>query len=168
MGKHTTTSGIIVVIVIFMIAISTSVVVAYTTSILDATVAFASTGQMSKLADCGITVPNELIKIQSDGPSLLPLIYMGFPGLMIIIALLMFIAGYYFSSDKSIIEYFHIRSKNENCGDDKHESSASTTSETTTTVSNPNRNAGSGRFEVGRHVEQTRTETTTKKEENEE
>jgi len=142
MGKNNRVSGVLVLVVILMIAISTFLAVNYSTSILGAAVAFASTDQISKIQACGVTLPPELFKLQADIPSLLvPAVYVGFPSLMIIIAILMFIAGYYYGG-----------------GREGHSSS-----ETTTTTSSPNRN--SGMYAAGRHVEHTRTEKTTKIEE---
>ena len=140
MGKHNTASGVLVLVVILMIAISTFVVVNYGTSILGATVAFISTSQ-GKLVACGITAPPELLKLQADVPNLLvPAIYVGFPCLMVLIAILMFIAGYYFGGGK-----------------EEH------SSETTTTTSSPNRNHG--KYASGRHVEETKTQRSSKSEE---
>jgi len=97
MGKHNVVSGILVLVVFLMIAISTFLVVNYVTGVLTAAVAFASTDQMAKLVACGVTPPAELFKLQADIPTLLlPAIYVGFPGLMAIIAVLMFVSGYYF------------------------------------------------------------------------
>lgn len=144
MGKHNVVSGILVLVVILMIAISTFMVVTYTTGVLTAAVAFASTDQIAKLQACGITTPTELFKLRADIPSLLlPAIYVGLPGLMIILAILMFIAGYYYGT-----------------GREGHSSS-----ETTTTTSSPNRRR-SGRFAPGRRVEKTRTQRSSKSEGN--
>ena len=141
MGKNNRVSGVLVLVVILMIAITTFAVVNYSTSILGATVAFVATSQ-GKLEACGISAPPELLKLQADIPGLLvPAIYAGLPSLMVIIAILMFIAGYYY-----------------NGGREGHSSS-----ETTTTTSSPNRN--SGMYASGRHVEHTRTEKTTNSEE---
>lgn len=131
-----------VLIVILMIGISTFLVVNYSTGILTAAVAFASTDQIAKMQACGITAPSELFKLQADVPSLLlPAIYVGFPGLMVIIAMLMFIAGFYF-------------------GNGPEERSSS---ETTTTTSSPNRGRD-GKYGSGRRVEETRTQKTSKSE----
>jgi len=129
MGKHSIVSGIIVFAVFLMVAITTFMVLNYTSGVLTAAVAFASTDQIAKLQACGITIPPELFKLQSDIPSfLLPAVYVGFPGLMIIISILMFTAGYYYGN-----------------GREEHSSS-----ETTTKTSSPDRS--------GRHVEETRTQ----------
>ena len=141
MGKHNTVSGILVLIVILMIAITTFVAVNYTTGVLGAAVAFASTDQIAKVQSCGVTLPAELFKLKYDIPNmLLPAIYAGLPALMIIIAILMFIAGYFYGSGKE----GHV------------------SSEITTTTSSPNRK--SGRYAPGRRVEQTRTQKSTKSE----
>jgi|GEM_PF-6790799 len=141
MGKNNRVSGVLVLIVILMIAISTFLVVNYSTSILGATVAFVATSQ-GKLEACGIAAPPELLKLQADIPNLLvPAIYVGFPGLIIVVAILMFVAGYYYGG-----------------GREGHSSS-----ETTTTTSSPNRNHGE--YASGRRVEHTRTEKTSKSEE---
>jgi len=141
MGKHNAASGVLVLVVILMIAISTIMVVSYTTGVLTSAVAFASTDQIAKFQACGMAVPAELFKLQADVPGLLlPAIYVGFPGLMIIIAILMFIAGYYYCS-----------------GREGHSSS-----ETTTMTSSPNRKHG--RYASGRRVEQTRTQRSSRSE----
>jgi hypothetical protein len=136
MENHNGLSAAIVLIVILMISISTLIVVNYVTDILNAAVAWATTSNIDTLQACGIDAPIELFKLRDDVTALLlPSIYVGFPGLMIIIAMLMFIAGYYYAM-----------------GRESHSSS-----ETTTTTSDPNRSASSGRFETGRHTEQTKT-----------
>lgn len=140
MGKHNTVSSVIVLIVILMIAITTILMVSYTSGIVSAAVAFVSTDQITKMQACGITAPPELYKLQADAPSLLlPAIYVGLPGLMILIAILMFIAGHYYG------------------GMEGHSSS-----ETTTTTSSPNRNRG--KYAPGRRVEQTRTQKSSRSE----
>jgi hypothetical protein len=144
MGKHNVVSGVLVLVVILMIAISAYMVVNYTTGVLNAAVSFASSSQIGKLAGCGVTVPPELFKLQSDIPSLLlPAIYVGFPGLMVLIAILMFIAGYYYGN----------------------EGESRSSSETTTTTSSPNRSRDSGKYQPGRRVEKTQTQKSSSSEE---
>ena len=141
MGKHNTVSGVLVLVVIVMIALTTFAAVNYTTNVLGAAVAFASTDQINKLQSCGITPPTELFKLKYDIPNmLLPAIYVGFPALMVIIAILMFVAGYYHG------------------GSEGHESS-----ETTVTTSSPNRSR-SGKYKPGRRVEQTQTQKSSRSE----
>ena len=141
MGKHNTISGILVMIVILMIAATTFAAVYYATGILAAVVAFVSNDQITKFQACGIQAPAEIYKLRADTPGmLLPAIYVGLPGLMIIIAILMFIAGYYYSNDKE----------------------GRISSETTTTTSSPNRKHG--KYASGRRVEQTRTQKISKSE----
>lgn len=143
MSKHNILAGVLVLAVILMIIVSTLMVVFYATGVLTAAVAFASTDQIAKLQACGITPPAELVRLQTDVPVfLLPAIYVGFPGLMIILAILMFIAGHYYGNEK-----------------EGHSSS-----ETTTTTSSPNRSGKSGKYAPGRHVEQTRTHKTSETE----
>ena len=133
MGKHNTVSGVLVLIVILMIAISTVMVVGYATGVLTAAVAFASTDQVAKLQACGVSTPDELFKLRSDIPNLLlPLIYVGFPSLMVILSIMMFIAGHYYGN-----------------GNEGHSSSETTT----TTSSSPNKDGG--RYEQNRRVERT-------------
>jgi hypothetical protein len=129
MGKHNIVSGFLVLVVVVMIAIATIVVVDYTKNILSAAMTFMSSDQVAKLQACGVTVPPQIVQVQYDLQNiLLPAIYVGFPGLMVIIAILMYLAGYYHGE---------------------------TSSETTTTTSSPNRNRG--RYARGRHVVRTRT-----------
>jgi hypothetical protein len=137
MGKHNTVSGIIVLVVILMIAVSTLMVVNYITGILNAAVAFASSDQVAKIQACGITPPAELISLRDNIPSLFQEIYVGFPGLMVVIAILMFIAGYYYGN-----------------GGEAHSSS-----ETTTMTSSPD----SG---TGRRFEKTQTQKSSSNKEN--
>jgi len=142
MGKHNTVSGVLVLVVIFMIAISSYLVISYATGILTAAVAFASTDQVAKLQSCGLTVPAQLFKLRDDIPSLLlPAIYVGFPGLMVVLSILMFIAGYYHSSEKE----------------------ERNSSETTTTTSSPD-DDGDEHATV-RRVEKTRTRKSSESEE---
>ncbi len=141
MGKNNVLSGVLVLIVILMIAIGTVMVVSYSTGVLNAAVGFASSDQLAKLQQCGVSVPVEFYKLRSDIPTLLvPAIYVGLPGMMVILSILMFIAGFYYGHG--------------------HEGSMS--SETTTTTSAPNRNRSSGRYAAGRRVEQTRTRRSTR------
>jgi hypothetical protein len=139
MGKHNVVSGIIVFVVILIIAMSTYMVVNYATGVLTSAVAWASTDQIAQLQACGITAPPELNKLRDDVPSvLLPAIYVYFPGLMVIISVLMFIAGYYYGP-----------------GGKAHR-----TSETSVTTSTPNRSSKTGQYKPGRRVEKTVTEKT--------
>ena len=143
MGKHNTVSGILVFVVILMITISTIAVVTYATGVLTAAAAFASSDQIAKMQACGIAAPAELYRLQADVSGLLlPAIYAGLPGLMIIIAILMFIAGHYYGNDKE----------------------GRSSSETITTTSSPNRSGNSGRYAPGRRVEQTRTQKSSRSE----
>jgi hypothetical protein len=136
MGKHNVVSGILVLIVILMIVVSTYTVLNYTTGVLNAAVAFASSDQAGKLTSCGITPPPELFKLQADVPTLiLPAVYLGLPGLTILIAILMFIAGYYYGGGE-----------------------ARSSSETSVTTSTPNRSRDTGKYQPGRRVEKTITE----------
>jgi zinc transporter ZupT len=143
MGKHNTVSGILVVIVILTIVASTFMVISYATGVLSAAVAYASSDQVAKLQACGAAPPAALVQFRDDIPSLLlPAMYVGFPGLMVLIAILMFLAGYY-HSDGTV---------------------GRSSSETTTTTSSPNRK--DGKYAPGRHVEETRTQRSSKSEEN--
>jgi zinc transporter ZupT len=143
MGKHNTVSGILVLVVILMIVISTYMVLNYATGVLNAAVAWASTDQVGKLQDCGITAPPELYKLRDDIPNLLlPAIYVYFPGLMVIISILMFISGYYYSGGE-----------------------ARSSSETSVTTSTPNRSRDTGKYQPGRRVEKTITEKSSSSEE---
>ncbi len=144
MGKNNIFSGIITLIVILMILLSTFLVVNYTTGVLTAAVAFAGTDQNSKFQACGINVPTELSKLQADIPGLvLPAIYIGFPGLLILLSIMMFLAGRYYN------------------GNGKEEQSSS---ETTTTTSSPARVNESGDYESGTKVEEKRTQKSSKSE----
>lgn len=139
MAKNNTVSGILVLAVILMIGMSTYMVVNYATGVLSAAVAFASTDQIAKMQACGIEAPDMLYKLRADLPSLLlPGIYVGFPVLMVLISMMMFIAGFYFGNDK--VEH--------------------SSSETTTTTSSPN--TGSGRYASDKQVEHTRTQKSSK------
>ena len=140
MGKHSIVSGILVLVAILMIAVSTFMVVTYATGVLNAAMAFASSDQIAKMQACGITAPAELFKLQADIPGLLTAIYVGLPGLLIILSILMFIAGYYYGNGKG----------------------GRSSSETTTTTSSPNRSRG--RYAPGRRVEQTRTQKSSRSE----
>lgn len=141
MGKHNTISGILVFAVILMIAATTFAAVYYATGILTAVVAFVSNDQITKFQTCGIDAPAEMYKLRADIPGILfPAIYVGLPGLMILIAILMFIAGYYYGGGKE----------------------GHSVSETTTTTTSPNRK--DGKYASGRHVEKTRTQKTSESE----
>jgi hypothetical protein len=143
MDKNNVLSGVLVVVVLLLIVITQYLVVNYTTGVLNAAVSFASSSQLGKLQACGVTVPQELFKLQADVPTLLlPAIYVGLPGLMLVIAILMFIAGNYYSN----------------------RSEERSSSETTTTTSDPNRSKQSGRFETGRHTEETKTKKSSESE----
>lgn len=143
MGRHNIVSGILVLVVILMIAISTFAVVTYATGVLNTIMAFASSDQIAKMQSCGITAPPELFRLQADVSGiLLPAIYVGLPGLMVIIAILMFIAGYYYGNGK-----------------EGHSSS-----ETTTTTSSPKAGREGGRYASDRRVEQTRTKKSSRSE----
>ncbi len=145
MGKNNGITVTLVIASILMIAVSTYMVVTYSTGILNAAVDFTTTEHLNKLDACGITYPAEILKLKADVPGLLlPAIYVGLPGILIVLSVLMFIAGYYYANGKE----------------------GRSSSETTTTTSTPNRSGSSGRYQPGRHVEQTRTQKTSRSEGN--
>ena len=69
-------------------------------------------------------------------PDLLRPIYVALPVLMALIAIMMFVSGYYYGNDNS----------------------GQSSSETTTTTSTPDGSDGSGRYASSRRVEQTHTQ----------
>jgi hypothetical protein len=71
----------------------------------------------------------------------LPTVYLSVAALMVLIAVMMFAAGYFFGTEKAT----HIHSET-----------------TTTTSHTPDRINDSGRYEEGRHVEETRTQKTSR------
>jgi len=142
MAKNNSISGVLVLVVILAIAVSTFLAVSYASGVMTSAMAFASTTQMVRLQTCGIYLPTELLKLQTDIPGIiLPSIYVGFPGLMIFIAILMFIAGYYYGNEKDV-----------------------SSSETTTTTRRPGWDANSGKYESGTRLEETRTQKTSRSE----
>jgi|GEM_PF-4641775 len=79
-----------------------------------------------------------VIIVMTAIPDIMTPIYVALPIIMAAIAVMMFGAGYYYGTVRA-----------------GHSS-------TITTTSTPNRSAESGRYEQGRHIEQTRTEKATK------
>ena len=99
--KHNVVSGALILVVVLLIGTCTFLVATYTTGVLTSAVSFASTDQIAKLQACGVSTPEDLFKFHADIPNLLlPAIYVGFPSLMVIIAMLMFIAGSHYSGGK--------------------------------------------------------------------
>lgn len=95
-----------------------------------------------------------MIAVTSFPGILLPTVYLGVSALMIIVAVLMFAAGYFYGTTRE--ERIH-RSETITMVANPNKSSESSNETTITTSSTPNRSAESGRYEQGRHIEQTKT-----------
>ncbi len=93
MGKSNIGSTILVLVVAVLIGAASWLVISYLGSTLSAVVTFASGPDGAKLAASGIHVPPQIEQLRADLPLILPLLYAGFPLLLIIIAILSFIAG---------------------------------------------------------------------------
>ena len=94
MNRYKLTSVFFVILGLLVIIGSSYVIASYVSNILTGIVDFVTTNDYSKLPQCGITLPDRFYKIKSDLTTvILPFMYAGFPVLLIIISILMFLAG---------------------------------------------------------------------------
>jgi len=101
MSKFKLVSYLFVVLGFLVVIGASYVIFQYTTGMINAIVDFITTNDYSKLQQCGITPPNEFAKLKNDFASLiLPALYLGMPGLLLVVSSLMFLAGFYFHKGK--------------------------------------------------------------------
>lgn len=101
MNKSKLTGILFVILGILVIAISTYLTIAYASDMLNAIVEFVTTNDFSKLEDCGVTPSSLFLKLKNELANLiLPSLYVGFPLLLAIISVLMFLGGFYYHRGK--------------------------------------------------------------------
>jgi uncharacterized protein YneF (UPF0154 family) len=101
MSKYKFVSGLFVVLALLVIVGASYVIIQYATGMINAIVDFVTTNDYSKLQQCGITVPTEFGKLKNEFATLiLPTLYIGLPGLLLVVSALMFLAGFYFHRGK--------------------------------------------------------------------
>ncbi len=80
-----------------MIVGSAYMIISYASDILTSIVDFVTTNDFTKLKDCGIAAPTQFNKIKADLTTLiLPFLYLGIPGVLLLLSALMFVAGFYY------------------------------------------------------------------------
>ncbi len=101
MSKYKLVSGLFVLLALLVIVGASYVVIQYATGMINAVVEFVTTNDYSKLQQCGITPPSEFAKLKNEFATLiLPSLYIGIPGLLLVVSALMFLAGFYFHRGK--------------------------------------------------------------------
>jgi len=97
MSKYKYVSYLFVVLGLLVILAAAYVIIQYATGLINAVVDFVTTNDYSKLQQCGVTPPNEFGKLKNEFATLvLPALYLGLPGVLIVVSALMFLAGFYF------------------------------------------------------------------------
>ncbi|MCI0503881.1 hypothetical protein L0Y65_04165 [Candidatus Micrarchaeota archaeon] len=101
MSKYKFVSYLFVVLGLLVILGAAYVIIQYATGLINAVVDFVTTNDYSKLQQCGITPPNEFGKLKNEFATIvLPAMYLGLPGVLIIVSALMFLAGFYYHRGK--------------------------------------------------------------------
>ncbi len=101
MSKFKLISYLFVVLGLLVVIGASYVIFQYTTGMINAIVDFVTTNDYSKLQSCGVTPPGEFAKLKNDFATLiLPALYLGLPGLLLVVSALMFLAGFYFHKGK--------------------------------------------------------------------
>ncbi len=99
MGKMIST--LLILLTVAIIAVSTFFVLSFLTMIMSSVVNFASSYESTKLYACGINAPPEFYQLKNDAPTFLPILYLGFPILLILIAVISYIAGTHHGSSEN-------------------------------------------------------------------
>lgn len=90
-------SYLFILLAFFVIAVTTYIFSNYLGMILTAVVDFVNKNDLSKFQQCGILVPSQLNALRSELYTIaLPLLYLGIPFAMLVLALLMFLSGFYY------------------------------------------------------------------------
>jgi hypothetical protein len=101
MSKYKFVSGLFVILGLLVIVGAAYVIIQYATGMINAVVDFVTTNDYSKLQQCGITPPSEFAKVKNEFATLiLPTLYIGLPGLLLVVSALMFLAGFYYHRGK--------------------------------------------------------------------
>ncbi len=101
MSKYKLVSGLFVILGLLVIVGAAYVIIQYATGMINAVVDFVTTNDYSKLQQCGITPPSEFAKVKNEFATLiLPTLYIGLPGLLLVVSALMFLAGFYYHRGK--------------------------------------------------------------------
>ena len=101
MSKFKLISYLFIVLGLLVIIAASYVIFQYTTGMINAIVDFVTTNDYSKLQQCGITPPAEFAKVKNDFATvILPALYLGFPGLLIVVSALLFLSGFYYHKGK--------------------------------------------------------------------
>ncbi|MFH0737629.1 MAG: hypothetical protein V1827_03665 [Candidatus Micrarchaeota archaeon] len=74
--------------------------ISFVTGVISAVVDFVTTNDYTKLQQCGISPPGEFASLKSEFANLLLVLYMGFPGVLLVISALAFVAGFYYYRGK--------------------------------------------------------------------
>jgi|WetSurMetagenome_2_1015567.scaffolds.fasta_scaffold722717_1 hypothetical protein len=97
MSKYKYVSYLFVVLGLLVIIGAAYVIIQYASGLINAVVDFVTTNDYSKLQQCGVTPPNEFGKLKNEFATLvLPALYIGLPGILIVVSALMFLAGFYY------------------------------------------------------------------------
>lgn len=101
MSKYKLVSGLFIILGLLVIVGAAYIIIQYATGMINAIVDFVTTNDYSKLQQCGITPPSEFGKLKNEFATLiLPALYIGLPGLLIVVSALMFLAGFYYHRGK--------------------------------------------------------------------
>ena len=102
MNKNKILSWLMILLAVIVSVGSIFVLISYATDILKAVVDFITQNDLKKLASCGAVFPSQFDTIKNDFTALLlPALYYGTPLLLLLVSLLMFCAGYFYSKGKS-------------------------------------------------------------------
>lgn len=101
MSKYKLISYLFILLGVLVIVSSAYIIISYASDIINAIVNFVTTNDYSKLQQCGVTPPPQFNKLKNEFATvILPVLYIGFPVLLIVISALMFLAGFYYYRGK--------------------------------------------------------------------
>lgn len=105
MNRYNISSLFFIILGVLVIVGSSFVIVSYVSDILTGIVEFITTTDYSRLQQCGITLPDQFTKLKADFTTvILPFMYAGFPILLIVLSVLMFMAGAHHNRAKMMEE----------------------------------------------------------------
>jgi len=101
LGNSKLASGLLILLAVVIIAGTAYFISSYATNAVGAAAGFITSSDFTALQACGVTPPAEFAQMGSDLTTwVLPFLYIGLPMLFLVIAAIMFAAGYYYHKGK--------------------------------------------------------------------
>jgi hypothetical protein len=97
MNKNKFLSYLFIVLNLIIGIASVYVLVSYAIEVVQAVEDFIKLNNLSKLSQCGATLPPQFSNISADSKIIVPVLFYGLPILLLVVSVLMFFAGYYYN-----------------------------------------------------------------------